>query len=212
MGWALGYQELKQPELLDEFFLITGKALYLASGFEAKCKYVLRVINETEYFKKDGNISDAEVIIEGLKATLLLPTIRDKLLGPTIRDMGGFPDFDADDVALLERAKDARNFIAHESTNLGWHLSDVSARHIRDNLVRLRREVEALIAGDNFISRWVFEIEHRESAPFGIQKEYRQSVLQWIFGAIDSGLITEASEDKRTLAEKLDALAALTPK
>jgi hypothetical protein len=82
MGWALSYQPLKQPELLDEFFLIAGKALYLASGFEAKCRYVLRVINVTEYVKKGGDISDSEALVVVLKA---------KLLGPTIRDMSGFP-------------------------------------------------------------------------------------------------------------------------
>lgn len=163
-------------------------------------------MNVTEYVKNGGDISNAGALTAVLKA---------KLLGPTIRDMSEFPDFDAGDVALLERAKNARNFIAHESANLGWPLSDVSARHIHDNLVRLRREVEALTAGDNFISRWVFEIEHKETAPWGIQQAYPQWIQQWIFGVIDSGLITEVSEDKRTLAEKLDALcspAALSSK
>lgn len=199
MGWALSYQPLKQPKLLDEFFLIAGKALYLASSFEAKCRYVLRVINVKEYVEKGGDISDAEAVVLVLRA---------KLLGPTIRDMSGFPDFDAEDVALLERAKDARNFIAHESANLGWPLSDVSAHHIHGNLVRLRREVENLTAGDSFISGWVFGIEQKEPAPQEVQQAYPQWVKRWIFGAIDSGLIVEACEDKRTLAEKLDALCS----
>jgi hypothetical protein len=194
MGWALNSQPLKQPELLNEFFVIVGKALYLASAFEAKCRYVLRIVNVAEYAENGGDLADTGALAAVLKA---------KLLGSIIRDMSGFPDFDAEDVALLERAKDARNFIAHESANLGWPLSGVSARHIRVSLVRLRHEVEALTAGDNLISRWVFEIEQREPAPWGLQQEYPQWVRQWIFGVIDSGLITEASEDKRTLAEKL---------
>jgi hypothetical protein len=70
--------------------------------------------------------------------------------------------------------------------------------------VRLRREIETLTAGDNFISEWVFGIEQKEPAPQEIQQAYPQSVQRWIFGAIDLGLISEASEDKRTLAEKLD--------
>lgn len=199
MAWALSYQPLKQPELLDEFFLIAGKALYLASGFEAKCRYVLRVINVTEYVKKCGDISDSEALVVVLKG---------KLLGPTVRDMSRVPDFDAEDITLLERAKDARNFIAHESTNLGWPLSDVSARHIHENLVRLRREIETLAAGDNFISGWVFGIEQKEPALQEIRQAYPQSVQRWIFGAIDSELISEAVEDKRTLAEKLEALCS----
>ena len=38
MGWSLSYLGLKEPKLLDEFFLAVGKALYLASAFERKCK------------------------------------------------------------------------------------------------------------------------------------------------------------------------------
>ena len=43
MGWSLGYLPPKEPELLDHFFLAVGKALFLASRFEMKCRYVLNI-------------------------------------------------------------------------------------------------------------------------------------------------------------------------
>ena len=161
--------------------------------------HVLRIISVAEYVKKGGDISDTEAVVAVLKA---------KLLGPTIKGMNRVPYFDVGDIALLERAKDARNFIAHDCANLGWPLSDVSARLIHENLARLRREVESLTAGDNVISRCVFEIDQKEPAPPWIQQEYPQWVQRWIFGSIDSGQIIEANEDKRTLSEKLDALCS----
>jgi hypothetical protein len=173
MGWSLDYQKLKEPELLDEFFLSIGKALYLASAFEKKCWWVLRVIKLTE---QSGDISAVRALASAMKV---------KLLGPTLNDMKAFPDFSADDIALLERAKDARNFIAHESADIG-SLSSVTAQDIHKELDRLRHALAALTAGDNLISRWVYAIETggKEPAPPGIQEAYPRWVEQWVFGAV----------------------------
>ncbi|WP_020176641.1 hypothetical protein [Methyloferula stellata] len=177
MAWSISHQQLKEPELLDEFFLIIGKALYMASAFEEKCKYVLGVVKLTEYFKEGGNLSATETLAKVLKA---------KFLGATIVDMKVFPDFSAQEIALLVRAKDARNFIAHENANIGRPLSSISARHIHEQLARVRSEVEALVAGDNFISAWVFGIQEKEPTPRWIQEAYPGWVQQWIFGPVDN--------------------------
>jgi hypothetical protein len=178
MGWSLSYQLPREPKLVDEFFLTIGKALYLASAFEGKCKWVLRLVNLAQYVEQGGDLSATEA---------LTTVLQEKFLGPTIKDMQRLPDFSLHDVALLERAKNARNFIAHESANIGRPLSSVSARHIHEQLARLRSEVEALTAGDNLISRWVFEIEEKEPAPPGIQDAYPGWVQQWIFGPVGHG-------------------------
>jgi hypothetical protein len=171
MGWSLDYLKVKEPELLDEFFLAIGKALYLASAFERKCRWVLRVVKLTE---QSGDVSAVRALAAAMK---------DKLLGPTLNDMKAFPDFSADDIALLERAKDARNFIAHESAYIG-PLSSVTAKDIHEELDRLRHALAALTAGDNLISRWVYVLENmgEEPAPRGIQEDYPRWVEQWVFG------------------------------
>lgn len=171
MGWTLNSDLLERTQQLDEFFLAIGKALCLASTFEAKCTYILRIINVTEYHKNGGQLSDKKALSEVLKA---------KLLGRAISEIRGFPDFSDKEIKLLERARDARNFIAHEGANLGWPLSCVTPRTLRNSLSRLGVEAESLAAGDNLVSRWVFEIEEKEPAPKLIQRNYPEWVQEWI--------------------------------
>lgn len=172
MGWSLDYQSPREPELLDQFFLSVGKALYLASAFESKCQWVLRIVKIAAHFQRS---SDASATAELAKA------MKDKLLGPTLNELKGFPEFTAADVAKLERAKDARNFIAHESTEIG-SLSSATAKVICERIGRLRTELSALASGDNLVSAWVYEISEKEPPPRGIQSEYPEWVSQWVFG------------------------------
>jgi len=174
MGWSLDYRGVKEPELLDEFLLAVGKALCVASAFERKCQWVLRMVKLTDYLEEGGDTSRAAV-------NALLAVTKDKFLGPTVGDMKGLPDFSADEVALLERAKDARNFIAHDSADIGtW----ASTKQIFEQRERLRNEVEALTAGDNVISCWIYRLEnHKELGLPGIEEDYPRLVRQWIFGA-----------------------------
>jgi glycerophosphoryl diester phosphodiesterase len=173
MGWSLGYSVPEQPQLIDEFLLAVGKCLYLASAFEEKCKCVLRVAKIAATYEEHGDASAAMVLAKAMK---------DKYLAPTITDMRAF--FQAEDIAVLERAKDARNFIAHESANIG-PLHDASAQHIHERLARLRTELEALAAGDNLVSAWVYEIEEKGPAPRGIKAAYPNWLKNWVFGGID---------------------------
>jgi len=110
---------------------------------------------------------------------------------------------------MLEHAKDARNFIAHESALLAWPISTTRSREIREKINRLRSEVETLAAGDNLVSRWIYEFEEREPAHPILYRDYLRRIEQWIFGEIGSGSVTEAPEDTRTLEEKLDALCSI---
>ena len=177
MGWSLDYRKLREPELLDVFFLAVRKALYLASAFERKCKWVLHIVKLTEHLGQNGEVS-----ISAIRA--LSTAMKVKVLGLTLAHMKKFPDdFTADDVVLLERAIKARNFIAHECADIG--LSSASAKDILEQMERLRNVVEALTAGDNLISGWVYVIENmgKEPAPRGIQEDYPGLVEQWAFGA-----------------------------
>jgi hypothetical protein len=200
MGWILNHQPLKQAEQLDAFFLAVGKALCLACAFEAKCKHILNLIKLSEHCKNGGHLSDSAAL------SVLL---RSQLLGPTIKEVSGFPDFSSEGIVMLECAKDARNFIAHESALLAWPISDTRADTISEKVTRLRSEVETLVTGDNLVSRWIYEFEEKEPAHPIIYGDYFRRIEQWIFGEIDSGSVTEAPEDNRTRGEKLDALCSI---
>ncbi len=172
MAWSLGYLPPREPELLDEFFLAVGKALYLANGFEAKCRHIVRLAKLVDHHEETGDATASLVFVRALKA---------KMLGRTIMEMRESPIIHEAHIQTLERAKDARNFIAHEGANVG-EPSSVSARQLDEQLHRLRKEVGFLTIGDNLVSRWVYEIENREPAPAEIQEGYLQMIDEWIFG------------------------------
>jgi len=152
MGWSVScYRSAKEPVLLDEFFLALGKSLYLANAFESKCRFLLRITKLARHFTETN---DASASIE------LANAFKEPMLGQTIQQLAGLFRIQPNDIALLEGAKDARNFIAHEGGNLG-HAWTASANDIQDQFERLRREVADLIGGDNVVSRWLYEIEER---------------------------------------------------
>jgi hypothetical protein len=171
VGWSLGYQFPEEPKLLNAFFLSIGKALYIATAFEMKCRFVLRIAKLVDFYRETN---DGEAMM------VLAQTIKDRMLGLTLGELRGFPIVKPDDVEILERAKDARNFIAHEAAGIG-HLSSASSATLGAQTARLRREVASLVAGDNLVSRWVYEIEEKEAAPCEIQRLYPGWVDRWVF-------------------------------
>lgn len=172
MGWSLDYKSPQNIELLDQFFLTAGKSLYLASSFESKCQWILFIMKITEHFERKRDTT---------ASMKLAKTLKNKLLGPTLNELKEFPDFTYDDITKLERAKNARNFIVHESTNIG-PLSSTPTVVIREKLNQLRNELNALIPGDNLVSSWIYEITEKEPSPSGIKAEYPTMISEWIFG------------------------------
>lgn len=178
MGWSLTYREPRDPDRLDAFFRVVGKSLYIANEFEAKCRYVLRLVNVVQQYEATGDFNAALTLVHAMK---------DKCLGPTLLALRSATSSETD-LRILERAKDARNFIAHECALLG-ELSLIRQQDLTDQLARLRKEVEQLAAGDNVISRWVYEINEKEPAPKGIQLNYVEAVVLWTFdGAEETGV------------------------
>lgn len=175
MGWSLDYLAMREPELLEHFFSAAGKALYLATAFEAKCRFVLRIAKLAHHYEETGDPSATMVLAEVLK---------DRMLCATIEELKGFSEIKATDINLLEKAKDARNYIAHECANFG-PLSGIPARSIHEQLGRLREQIVVLAAGDNVVSRWVYEIQEKEAAPRKIQSTYVQRIEGWVFDELD---------------------------
>jgi len=173
MGWSLDYLPIREPELLEQFFSAVGKALYLATDFEAKCCYVLRMAKLAHHWEETGDASATMALAKVLK---------DKMLCATINELKGFSEIKVADIDLLEKAKDARNYIAHECAVVGLA---VPAKFIHEQIERLRTQVVVLAGGDNVVSRWVYEIEEKEPAPRDIQRTYVQRVEEWVFGQLD---------------------------
>jgi hypothetical protein len=175
MGWSLNIRgTFRDREAVDVALLAAGKALYLANAFESKCQYVLRIAKLASFLEVHGNagLDDA-----------LASLARDKFLHPTLEALKRFPVVRQEEVGILDRARDGRNFIAHEGGALGYAF-DVTRSQVDDHLEKLRVAVVDLARGDNIVSRWVYEIEEKEPAPFQMVHSYPAMVEGWVFGDV----------------------------
>lgn len=176
MSWSLDRLHIKEPVLIDAVMLAVGKALYISNNFEQKCRFLLRVSNLGSFLEKNPQASLADAIASLAK---------DKMLGGTISDLKLFPYVKKEQVEALEGARDARNFIAHEGALLG-PLSCMRSEQIEAHLSKLRAAVDALVLGDNIVSKWVFEVEEKEGPPVAFAAQYPLMVRRWVFGHIDA--------------------------
>ena len=173
MAWSLDYRSPMESALLDDFFTISGKALYLATAFEDKCKYLLFYFKLADHYKETGDVHASLDLANGLRGLLL---------GQTIKKIHTLDGIDDEDIKKIERAKEARNFIVHESTLIGTLiLSKDTIKAIEEKNDRLRDELEYLTIGDNLVSQWLYEIQEKEPAPRELCLLYSNLVHRWVF-------------------------------
>ena len=183
MAWSISYLPPKEPDLLDDFFLAVGKALYLATSFEAKCRSVLLFTRLVDHIEQEHNLDAALTLTNQMKA---------RMLGGTIRELKGSPHFAGANLEAVDKARESRNFIAHEAADLGYPLCYASSDNIAKRLSKLRVAVSVLAAGDNVVSRWLYEIEEKHPAG-NIRNEYIGAIDQWIFDGDEPNLILTSS-------------------
>ena len=148
-----------------------GKSLYFACHFERKCQEVLRVLHIVSMYRDTG---DASATLKAVAAA------RGQMLHATLEGMKGTADnlLDHSEIARLSRAREARNFVAHESGKINIY----RAEHIAEAFTALRSAVVDLASGDNVISTWLFEISEKSPAPKWMTETYEARVCNWIFG------------------------------
>jgi hypothetical protein len=176
VGWALGYNMERDRELLDLLngaLLVAGKALYLATHFERNLQFVLRTMD----------LVNGDDPLRTLEDALVNPP-KDKLLGPTLRDLERTAlNDDTNPFPVLERARAARNFIAHEG-GFPASLWSIRRESVHDHVAALHSAVVDLVAGDNIVSKWVYGIEEpREPPPLHLVAAYPRMVEEWVFGS-----------------------------
>ncbi|BCW35952.1 hypothetical protein StoSoilA2_20080 [Arthrobacter sp. StoSoilA2] len=164
-------------------FETTGRALFAAQEFEDRCRALLRFLNLIEIY---------ESATDDPLDSLIARVPKDKLLGKTIDGLRRHRVFDDEDTAeILKAAKDARNFIAHESARFN------PARRRRDVVERIENELRPklrdLAIGDHIVSEVLLAIEDKEST-FGISwiKESYPDILEsWVLFPIKAILKSE---------------------
>jgi len=177
MAWSIGHHPPKEPELLDEFLLSLGRALYLATMFEHKCRYIVRLA------QLQNNINTGEQFDAALE---IVNALKDPVLKHAITQIAEFFTLDEAAVAALDRAREARNTLAHEIAAMGPTFA-IRAGTLRDRTGLLEAAVQDLVAGDNVVSAMGYEIEEKERAPRSIVEAYPHRVSAWVFqGVYDS--------------------------
>ena len=169
MGWSVGYRLPPESDLIDEILLAAGKALYLANLFESKCSDVLRTAHLVDLIR-----DDPVVALE--QASALLPS--DKMLGKTLQELFTRTDINVsqEHITLLEKAREARNYIAHQGSSAIGELSGYGVQRKLDALRKLRVKVIDLAKGDNIVSKWIYQIEEpREPLPLIVRELCRSS-------------------------------------
>ncbi len=173
MPWTIGYQAAPDPELLDDFMCIVGRALCIASCFEAKCSYILNVFKLTDAIT-DGASTDA---VRALMRSLS----KDNMLGKAIRGIAAASDVPAEQFRILDAARESRNFLAHHAAAIG-PIHAATGEKLRASILALVPHVTNLARADNMASAWEYEISEKEPAPQLIRAAYENMVLNWVFG------------------------------
>ncbi|MFE6852956.1 hypothetical protein ACFVDH_19450 [Streptomyces sp. NPDC057674] len=175
MSWSLSRFAPRHPELLDALFLAAGRALHLASAYENKCQYVLRMGHLATAIQTEPVLTLDE---------LIAATPADKMLGGTLHCLASHPMGVTMDMDILHKAREARNFIAHEGASIGYSWS-ARRESILEHAVKLRAAVADLAAGDNLISQWCYGLEEPDaSQPTDWIAAYPDLVDRWVFAGV----------------------------
>ncbi|MFE4832194.1 hypothetical protein [Streptomyces sp. NPDC056672] len=173
MSWSLTLLKPREPELLDALFLSVGRALHLANTYEDKCQYVLRIGNLITAHQGDAAMTFEEAVAS-------VPA--DKLLGGTLHGLASHAMGRTMDMDTLHKARQARNWIAHEGASIG-DIWSVDRDRILQQAVELRTAVTDLTLGDNIISQWCHSLaEPHDPPPTDWINGYPDAVDTWVFG------------------------------
>lgn len=161
MGWTLHLQPIRNP-WADPALLTGGRALYVAQAFEGKCRSLLRF-----GYLAQGVGSDPIASLEDLIARLP----RDQLLGPTLTSLASLLPEAHEHREVLSSAREARNYIAHESVLFGIHSQ--GWEELAERMAELRRQVRILVDGDNLVSTWSHHFHERgQPTPTELKEAY----------------------------------------
>jgi hypothetical protein len=171
-----------EPGLINEYLLVLGKSLCLANNFEAKCRNYVRVIWATDPKR-------LEMTLEELREAA--PNFNDSIDRnlKTILEAG---DINNKTFEILSSARKSRNYIAHESGNLG-ELHRASAKCLLEAIEKLMPHVQNVARGDNITSAWAYEVSEKEPAPSQRMSTYVGMVMAWVFNP--SEFDSDANDD-----------------
>lgn len=175
--WVIFDYRLEQPK----FFEMMGKALFLCQHFEHTCKEIVMYLSLAKALSENHFEFLSDEHKEHVDKILAL------FLGGSIKRLRNeFPNIGRDtDVVGIERARDSRNYICHES-----QLDLIGAPYVPNEYRNdWEPKTDILIShfnnvaiGDYVVSRWFYEFSEQENGSFKDRDEYVKSLINWFLG------------------------------
>jgi hypothetical protein len=156
----------ERTEFSDENYSLVGRALTYATKFEKEVK----VLESMFYLKSNnGILNDEKALKEFIKR------IEKFTLNQSIKELG----FESDIENILMKAKNARNFIAHELTIDLIDSADTSEE--REYLLETLKNKITEIAEAEKIILLIQTISNKEELPdVSFFKEYSKKITDWV--------------------------------
>jgi hypothetical protein len=148
-----------------------GRALTLAQNFEHNCKWVFMTAAVSQRFER-GEFTKLEESFPFSERLINL------MLGPAIRQFDSLKLVPSRDIKALEAARDARNFVAHESAVAA--VGQWPEKHLAAHRQKLAEQVRLLAQGDALVSRWSYSIQEKDPPPQHWVEGYAEAVTRWV--------------------------------
>ena len=148
----------------------------LAQNFEINCKGVLMWWHLSKAIE-NGKINSREELRSSADELV------DLMLAATIRRIGTDHEVSDDELNVLARAKDARNYVAHQCVAAISFVSKFS-RHLPDEECVFREKVLALAKGDNLISSWSYIFHEKQPSPMHFTESYTKEIADWVLAPL----------------------------
>ncbi len=157
------------------FLTSVGRALAIAQHLEEGCRRILRVAEIIEKYESRKALEELhEDVIHDLAEAM-----RKRCLGKVVRELDRLGQITESELAILDRGRVARNYIAHNSAILVLGYPQNQAE-LRREFETYERNVMDLIEADNEVSAWGYEMQELEKRPHVIFSTYPAKALEWV--------------------------------
>jgi len=154
-----------------------GKSLVLAQKYESTCKDIIGwFMIVDKLIKTEFNLLDEDYIIYS-------NVLSKMMLGRKINSINKIKEMlrlKDDELVILDEARKARNWIAHDSCyelikkNISLNKADYKVdKKLKENVIRLAK-------ADFLVSKWSYEFHEKNSLYDVTEVSYIESILKWI--------------------------------
>lgn len=181
-----------------------GRAMALAQNFEHNCRFVFGTLDVVQAHESGEKLSRDERRSHARK-------LQKRSLGAALRGRDGDTDFTADELATLNAARAARNYLAHEAAvaaiyvppksgkrtlrevvtgdadpaSIARERVEMTLEQLRIGVAAFEPAVRALAKADDLVSRWAYAIQEKD-AHSASPSWYVATVVEWILEPLRS--------------------------